>query len=85
MAAQAAAVLEALEEGRDVRPRIGYLVGVREARLNVSELPVGPELRVRVRVAGSAPPLRTYDVEVSTETGTEVLRGNISTYAPDAE
>jgi len=65
-AAQAAAVLQAIEAiGRreaDPGPRIGYLVGIREARFAVPSLPVDLPFRVTARLQGSAPPLSIYEV-----------------------
>ena len=81
MGAQAAAVLEALQrlqEGAS-RPRVGYLVGIRDARF-AGELPVGHRLRVLARAAGGAPPLALYEVSVR-EDGVEFARGLLSTYA----
>lgn len=79
-AAQAAAVLEALERrGDGGGPRIGYLVGIRDARLRISDLPVGRRFRVTARVHGSAPPLSMYQVALEGRDG-ELLAGTISTY-----
>jgi 3-hydroxymyristoyl/3-hydroxydecanoyl-(acyl carrier protein) dehydratase len=82
-AAQAAAVLEAIgrrgdrgEEGPE--PRIGYLVGVREARFAAS-LAAGRPFRVSARLQGSAPPLSVYEIAVG-EPGHEVATGTISTF-----
>src|SRR5262249_28777501 len=57
-AAQAAAALEALARSPEEppSPRLGYLVGVREAAFHLPDLPAGWPLRVAVRAAGSAPP-----------------------------
>jgi len=82
MGAQAAAVLEALGRGEPEDgggPRVGYLVGIRDARLAV-DLPVGRRLRVTARAAGGAPPLALYDVSVEDD-GVEFARGLLSTYA----
>ncbi len=84
LAAQAAAVLEAiarLEAGSAPGPRVGYLVGVREARLAANAIPVGAELHATVRLEGSAPPLAIYAVRVVGD-GVEYLAGTVSTYAP---
>lgn len=62
-AAQAAAVLEALaRREEDPGPRVGYLVGIREARLASSFLPTGETFRVTARLEGSAPPLSIYAI-----------------------
>ncbi|HEY0510314.1 MAG TPA: hypothetical protein VGH73_00320 [Thermoanaerobaculia bacterium] len=82
-AAQAAAVLEALarREGEAPGPRIGYLVGVREARFAVPSLPAGRPFRVTARRQGSAPPLAVYEIAAG-EPGAEWLTGTISTFLP---
>lgn len=79
--AQAAALLEtagSLEAERP-GPRIGYLVGIREARFTVRSLPAGEVLRVVATPAGGAPPLSLYDVAVGMP-GREVIQARISTY-----
>ncbi|HEV2853202.1 MAG TPA: hypothetical protein VHC97_10405 [Thermoanaerobaculia bacterium] len=73
-AAQAAAVLEALQRTDTPGPRIGYLVGIREARLT-GALPVGRPFRVAARLQGGAPPLSIYEIEVG-----DARVGTISTY-----
>jgi predicted hotdog family 3-hydroxylacyl-ACP dehydratase len=79
-AAQAAAVLEALERSADAGgPRIGYLVGIRDAVLRTPDLPVGRAFRVTARLHGSAPPLSMYQVTLEGASG-EILAGTISTY-----
>lgn len=78
-AAQAAAVFAALQsEGAASPPRIGYLVGIREAVFPVDSLPVDQPFRVEVRTAGSALALSLYDAVVA-----DGIRGRISTYLPD--
>jgi predicted hotdog family 3-hydroxylacyl-ACP dehydratase len=81
MAAQAAAALEALARAPDAPPgpRIGYLVGVREATFHLADLPAGWPLRVTVRPAGSAPPLAVYEAWVELD-GAPALTATISTY-----
>lgn len=79
-AAQGAAVLEALDRKEQPGPRIGYLVGIRDARLHVAHLPADRPLRFAVRLAGSAPPLAVYEVVVEGAGGRELVRGTISTY-----
>ena len=75
-AAQAAAVLEALaRREEDPGPRIGYLVGVREARFAAPSLPTGRPFRVSARLQGSAPPLSIYEIAVD-----EAVTGTVSTF-----
>jgi 3-hydroxyacyl-[acyl-carrier-protein] dehydratase len=65
-AAQAAAVLEALvRREEDAGPRIGYLVGLREARFACPSLPAGRPFRVAARLTGSAPPLSIYEIDAA--------------------
>lgn len=81
IAAQAAAVFEALrrrQAGGPAEPRVGYLVGAREARLEAA-LPVGSAFRVTVRLEAAVPPLSTYRFQVG-GSGTVIARGAISTY-----
>ncbi len=75
-AAQAAAVLEALGRTEDAPgPRIGYLVGIREARFAISTLPAGEAFEVTARFQGGAFPLSLYEV-----TAAGAVTGAISTY-----
>jgi 3-hydroxyacyl-[acyl-carrier-protein] dehydratase len=75
-AAQAAAVLEALaRREEDPAPRIGYLVGIREARFAVPSLPIDRPFRVSARLQGSAPPLSIYEIEVG-----EAVTATVSTF-----
>jgi predicted hotdog family 3-hydroxylacyl-ACP dehydratase len=78
-AAQGAAVLEALARREDPAPRIGYLVGVREARFAAMPLPVGRPFQISARLAGSAPPLSIYEIAAG-----EAMAGTISTYITEA-
>lgn len=82
LAAQTAAVFEALCRGKDGgEPRIGYLASIRKADFQVAELPCGRQLRATVRVVGSAPPLAMYSVTVALEEdGSELLTATLSTY-----
>jgi 3-hydroxymyristoyl/3-hydroxydecanoyl-(acyl carrier protein) dehydratase len=79
--AQAAALLEALGNppGERTEPRIGYLVGIREAVFTAAFLPAGEPFRVTATSAGGAPPLSLYDVAAG-EAGREAVRARISTY-----
>jgi 3-hydroxymyristoyl/3-hydroxydecanoyl-(acyl carrier protein) dehydratase len=79
-AAQAAAVLEALNRPRDAPgPRIGYLVGIREARFAAPVLPAGRPMRATARLQGGAFPLSIYEIAVG-EPGRETVAGSISTF-----
>lgn len=83
--AQAAALLEALARSEgERRPRIGYLVGIRTARLAVRDLPLGLPLCITARLSASAPPLSIYEVEC-TAAGTEVVSGRLSTFLAGEE
>jgi len=65
LAAQAAAALEALghrRDDRDAAPRIGYIVGIREARFEVASLPAGQELRAQARLLGGASALAVHEL-----------------------
>jgi 3-hydroxyacyl-[acyl-carrier-protein] dehydratase len=81
--AQAAAALEALAArqagGMEGPPRIGYLVGVREAAFAAATLPAGRPFRVSARLQGNAPPLAVYEIAVGA-VGREVARATISTF-----
>jgi 3-hydroxymyristoyl/3-hydroxydecanoyl-(acyl carrier protein) dehydratase len=74
-AAQAAAVLEALQRTDAPGPRIGYLVGIREARL-LGAFPAGRPFRVAARLQGGAFPLSIYEIEAA-----GIVTGTVSTYA----
>jgi len=85
-AAQAAAALESLSrqggpagDAGDAVPRLGYLVGVREAVFHAHELPAAEPLAVTVEPAGSAPPLAIYTARIERE-GTVLVTGTFSTY-----
>jgi 3-hydroxymyristoyl/3-hydroxydecanoyl-(acyl carrier protein) dehydratase len=79
-AAQGAAVLEALGRRDAPGPRIGYLVGLRNARFSVPWLPAERPFRITVRLSGSAPPLSIYEVTVEGGGGIELARGTLSTF-----
>jgi len=67
LAAQAAAALEALRHRRDfpnAGPQIGYIVGIREGRFEMGEIPLGQELRAQVRLLGGASPLAMHEVRL---------------------
>jgi predicted hotdog family 3-hydroxylacyl-ACP dehydratase len=84
IAAQAAAAVEALarlkSEGA-VSPRIGYLVGVRDAVFHAEVLPVDRPLRVSVRLAKRTGPLNVYEAVVTLE-GESRVEATISTTIP---
>lgn len=81
-AAQVAAVWESLRRWRkeaSPRPRIGYLVSVRDATLHREFITAGADLYASIRLLTLSGPLCTYAVEVITE-GALMLRGVIGTY-----
>ena len=81
-AAQAAAALEALGRREGTGPRIGYLVGIRDARFSVPSLPAGRPFRVAARQTGGAFPLSVYAVRIGEigEAGREPAAGTLSTF-----
>lgn len=99
LAAQAAAVLEALERagaetgagagsGAGAMPRRGYLVRVRDAALATAGIPAEAPLIARVRRIGGLPPLAFYEVEVRREDGgeaAEVCRGTLATWLAEED
>ena len=81
-AAQAAAALEALARcDQDPGPRLGYLVGVREARIDAPDFPVETPFRIALRAQGTAPPLAIYETEADLN-GARLLTATLSTYVP---
>ena len=81
MGAQAAAAVETLariESAGDGSPRIGYLVGVRDAVFHSPELPVERSLLVSVLLAGRSGTLNVYRIAVTLD-GEIVVEGSIST------
>jgi predicted hotdog family 3-hydroxylacyl-ACP dehydratase len=81
-AAQGAAVLEALSRRDGSGPRIGYLVGLRDARCETAWLPAGQPFRITVRSAGGAAALSIYEAVVETADRSQIARGTLSTFAP---
>lgn len=82
MAAQTAALFEALRRVRDggsAGARLGYLVGARDVGFGRATLPVGAAHRAAVRLAAAALPLSSYTFEVSRE-GEVVASGTLSTW-----
>ena len=80
LAAQAAAVQQALAAGAAGAARPGYLVGIRDASLQADDVAVSARLVATVRRTGQAGPLATYDVTVNGTEGEEVLRATLSTH-----
>jgi predicted hotdog family 3-hydroxylacyl-ACP dehydratase len=84
LGAQAAAAFEALARPPGRRPRIGYLVGVRDAHLP-ARLPTGRTLRVTAVPAGAAAALAIYEMQVAEEGAAEPLAaGTISTFLAES-
>ena len=81
LAAQTAAVQQALAAPAGAAPRPGYLVGVRDASLRADVLPTGAPLVARVRRLARAGPLATYAVSVTGPDGAEILTATLSTHA----
>jgi predicted hotdog family 3-hydroxylacyl-ACP dehydratase len=78
--AQGAAALEALNRAGEPGPRVGYLVGVREARFLVNDLPVETSLTAIVEAVAGAGPLGVYAARVEHD-GIECLSATFSTYS----
>jgi 3-hydroxymyristoyl/3-hydroxydecanoyl-(acyl carrier protein) dehydratase len=83
-AAQGAAALEALSRRDDSGPRIGYLVGLRNAHFQSPWLPAEQPFRIAVRLSGNAASLSIYEVTVQDGAGTELARGTLSTFITSA-
>jgi predicted hotdog family 3-hydroxylacyl-ACP dehydratase len=87
MAAQAAAVLEALRRhGRaeaTTGPRTGYLVSLRGVVMERSEIPVGAPLTVSLKSSGQAGGLGLYEAVVTCE-GLVCVRGVVGTFSAPA-
>jgi predicted hotdog family 3-hydroxylacyl-ACP dehydratase len=86
LAAQAAAALEGLARPSDDAPqeRLGYLVGIKDARFAVSHLPGDVELRTSAVLVASAPPLAIYAISVR-HGDVECVSATMSTYAAPRE
>ncbi|HEX4962756.1 MAG TPA: hypothetical protein VF173_18110 [Thermoanaerobaculia bacterium] len=80
-AAQAAGVLAALGRHDSGGPRIGYLVGIRDATFAVPSLAAGSPVRVTARLEGGAGALAVYAATAG-EPGHEVAAGTLSTFVP---
>jgi predicted hotdog family 3-hydroxylacyl-ACP dehydratase len=81
-AAQAAAAWEALRRSRHAgvaRPRIGYLVAMRDVVFFTGSVAAERDLLVSVRLEAAAPPLTHYRIAVSLD-GKPVTNGTIATF-----
>jgi predicted hotdog family 3-hydroxylacyl-ACP dehydratase len=87
MAAQAAAVLEALRRrgraGTATGPQNGYLVSLRGVVMERSEIPVGEPLTVSLKSSGQAGGLGLYEAVVA-GAGLVYVRGVVGTFSPSA-
>jgi len=87
LAAQAAAVLEALRRRGPAEatasPRTGYLVSLRGVVMERPEIPVGTPLSVSLKSSGQAGGLGLYEVVVACE-GLVCVRGVVGTFSPPA-
>lgn len=84
VAAQAAAALEALLRAgpfADGAPRLGYVVGIREARFDTATLPAETDLTVAVRLLESASGLAAHEVELCFGS-TRCLSAVLTTFKP---
>lgn len=81
LAAQAAAVQQALAAPAGTAARPGYLVAIRAASLRADDVAVGVRLVATVRRTGQAGPLATYDVIVRGADGEEIVSAALSTHA----
>jgi predicted hotdog family 3-hydroxylacyl-ACP dehydratase len=81
LAAQAAAVQQALAAPAGGAARPGYLVAIRAASLRADDVAAGVRLVATVRRTGQAGPLATYDVSVSGADGEEIVSAALSTHA----
>jgi predicted hotdog family 3-hydroxylacyl-ACP dehydratase len=81
LAAQAAAVQQALAAPAGATARRGYLAAVRAATLRASDVAVQVRLVATVRRTGEAGPLATYDVAVHGPGGEEIVSASLSTHA----
>jgi predicted hotdog family 3-hydroxylacyl-ACP dehydratase len=81
LAAQAAAVQQALAAPAGAAARRGYLVAVRAATLRARDVAVQVRLVATVRRTGQAGPLATYEVAVHGPGGEEIVSASLSTHA----
>ena len=84
--AQAAGVLEAFRgrHDREGGPRVGYLVGVREARFDRAVLPAEKPLLARVRRVSGLGGLVTHEARLSDQ-NQSLLWAVVTTFVPAAE
>jgi predicted hotdog family 3-hydroxylacyl-ACP dehydratase len=80
MAAQAAAVLQALAAPSQSAARPGYLVAIRAATFRAEDVAADGVLVATVRRTGQAGPLATFDATVSCGPD-EILSATLSTHA----
>lgn len=88
LAAQGAALLEALERGDregDAAPRRGYLISLQRLELGSPTLPAGEPLDASVVYDGGAGPLARYRIRVRGAGGELYAAGVIGTYALPAD
>lgn len=84
-AAQTAALWEALRRvamPTSSRPRVGYLVGLREVHFHAVRIPAITSFVVSVRLEASTPPLTHYAMQVELE-GKPILDGTLAAYLTD--
>jgi predicted hotdog family 3-hydroxylacyl-ACP dehydratase len=81
-AAQAAAIHEALHRPPGGGPRIGYLVGVREAVFFAPRLAAETPFLVEVTATGSAAPLAIYTARIG-PAAAPLATATLSTYVPE--
>ena len=81
LAAQAAAVQQALAASAGYAARPGYLVAIRAASFHADDVAAGVPLIATVRRTGQAGPLATYDVTVNGPGGEEIVSATLSTHA----
>jgi len=81
MAAQAAAVLQALAAPSEGAARPGYLVAIRAATFRAEDVPADAVLIATVRRTGQAGPLATFDVTVGRAGAEEIVTATLSTHA----
>jgi predicted hotdog family 3-hydroxylacyl-ACP dehydratase len=81
LAAQAAAVQQALAAPTAGAAKPGYLVAVREASLRTDDVATDVPLVATVRRVAQAGPLATYEVSVTGPAGEEILTATLSTHA----
>jgi predicted hotdog family 3-hydroxylacyl-ACP dehydratase len=80
LAAQAAAVQQALAAPAGEAARPGYLVAIRAASFRADDVAAGVKLVATVRRTGQAGPLATYDVTVRGAGGDEIASATLSTH-----